>query len=73
MIDRNLAVIGVHLGRMQGREALMKKEMDEILRMVQAGEIKPVIGKVFPLEQAADAHRFIHARLNIGKVLLSIS
>jgi NADPH:quinone reductase-like Zn-dependent oxidoreductase len=73
MIDRNLAVIGVHLGRMQGREALMKKEMDEILRMVQAGEIKPVIAKVFPLEQAADAHRFIHSRQNIGKVLLSVS
>lgn len=73
LIDQNLAVIGVHLGRMQGREALMKKEMDEILRMYQAGEVKPVIGKSFPLEQAADAHRFIHARLNIGKVLLTVS
>lgn len=73
MIDRNLAVIGVHLGRMKGREALLKKQMDEILRMHQAGEIKPVIAKSFPLEQAADAHRFIHARQNIGKVLLSVS
>ncbi|MBI3663559.1 MAG: zinc-binding dehydrogenase [Acidobacteria bacterium] len=73
MIDRNLAVIGVHLGRMMGREALMKKEMDEILGMYEAGEVKPVIGKSFPLEQAADAHRFIHARQNIGKVLLTVS
>jgi NADPH:quinone reductase-like Zn-dependent oxidoreductase len=73
MIDRNLAVIGVHLGRMRGREALLKKEMDEILRMYQAGEIKPVIARSFPLEAAADAHRFIHARQNIGKVLLTIS
>jgi NADPH:quinone reductase-like Zn-dependent oxidoreductase len=73
MIDRNLAVIGVHLGRMQGREALMKKEMAEILRMYEAGEVKPVIGKSFPLEHAADAHRFIHSRQNIGKVLLAVS
>ncbi len=73
MIDRNLAVIGVHLGRMRGREALLKKEMNEVLRMYQAGEIKPVIAKLFPLEQAADAHRFIHSRKNIGKVLLTIS
>jgi NADPH:quinone reductase-like Zn-dependent oxidoreductase len=73
LIDRNLAVIGVHLGRMQGREALMKKEMNEILRMYEAGEVKPVIGKSFPLAQAADAHRFIHARQNIGKVLLTVS
>jgi NADPH:quinone reductase-like Zn-dependent oxidoreductase len=73
MIDKNLAVIGVHLGRMQGREALMKKEMDEILKLYQSGKIKPVIAKSFPLEQAAEAHRFIHARQNIGKVLLSVS
>lgn len=73
LIDKNLAVIGVHLGRMQGREALMKKEMDEILKLHLLAKIKPVIAKTFPLEQAAEAHRFIHARQNIGKVLLSVS
>ena len=73
LIDRNLAVIGVHLGRMKGREGLMKKEMAEILRLYEAGKIKPVIAQSFPLEQAAEAHRFIHARKNIGKVLLSVS
>jgi NADPH2:quinone reductase len=73
MIDQNLAVIGVHLGRLQGREGLLKRQMDDIFRMYQSGEVKPVIAKSFPLEQAADAHRFIHARQNIGKVLLTIS
>jgi NADPH:quinone reductase-like Zn-dependent oxidoreductase len=70
LIERNLSVIGVHIGRMRGREALLRREMEEIFRMYQAGEIKPVIGKTFPLAEAAEAHRFIHERKNIGKVLL---
>ena len=34
------------------------------------GRIKPVIGRTFPLEQAADAHAAIEAREVIGKTLL---
>jgi NADPH:quinone reductase-like Zn-dependent oxidoreductase len=73
LIDSNLAVIGVHIGRMRGREALLRREMKEILEMYARGEIKPVVGKTFPLAAAADAHRYIHARQNIGKVVLTAS
>ena len=34
------------------------------------GRIKPVIGRTFPLEQAADAHAAIEAREIVGKTLL---
>jgi len=70
--QRNIAVIGVHLGRMKGKEAILRSQLEEIFRMYSAGQIKPVIGKVFPLEQAAEAHRYIHARQNIGKVVLTV-
>jgi NADPH:quinone reductase-like Zn-dependent oxidoreductase len=30
------------------------------------------VGKTFPLAQAAEAHRYIHDRKNIGKVILTI-
>lgn len=73
MIDKNLAVIGVHIGRMRGREAVLRREMQEILELYREGKIQPVVGKVFPLEQAADAHRFIHSRQNIGKVVLAVA
>ena len=73
LMPRNVAVIGVHLGRMKGHEALLKKQLEEIFRLYSAGEIRPVIGKTFPLEQAAEAHRYIHARQNVGKVVLTVS
>lgn len=72
LMRRNIAVIGVHLGRMKGREALLRHQLEELFRMYGAGQIKPVIGKTFPLEAADDAHRFIHARQNIGKVVLTV-
>jgi NADPH:quinone reductase-like Zn-dependent oxidoreductase len=68
----NITVIGVHLGRMDGRAGLLRKELEELFRMYTAGQIKPVVGKTFPLEQAAEAHRYIQNRQNIGKVVLTV-
>lgn len=31
----------------------------------------PVVGKTFPLTDAADAHRYIQERQNVGKVVLT--
>ncbi len=73
LMRQNVAVIGVHLGRMKGREALLRRQLEEIFKMYIAGQVKPVIGKTFPLEQAAEAHRYIHARQNIGKVVLTVA
>jgi NADPH:quinone reductase-like Zn-dependent oxidoreductase len=72
LMGESLSVIGVNLGRMQSRTALMRSELDEIFRMYSAGKIKPVISKTFPLDQAAAAHQYIHDRKNIGKVILSV-
>ena len=72
MMSQNLAVIGVNLGRLQARGALLRAELDELFKMYSAGKIKPVIGKTFPLADAAMAHRYIHERKNIGKVILTV-
>jgi NADPH:quinone reductase-like Zn-dependent oxidoreductase len=72
LIRRNVSVIGVHLGRLESRRALLRQQLEEIFRLYAAGQVQPVIGKTFPLEEAADAHRYIHARQNIGKVVLTV-
>lgn len=73
LMRKNLAVIGVHLGRMAGREALLRSQLEEIFRLYASGKVKPVVGQTFPIEQAAEAHRYIHARQNIGKVVLTVA
>ncbi|MGW2817987.1 zinc-binding dehydrogenase [Streptomyces sp. NPDC001415] len=45
--------------------------LDRVLAEAAAGRLRSVIGEVFPLERAADAHTAIEGRTLVGKVLLS--
>jgi NADPH:quinone reductase-like Zn-dependent oxidoreductase len=72
LMQQNLTVIGVSLGVLETRGALMRSELQELFRLYGEGKIKPLIGKMFPLDQAAAAHQFIHDRRNTGKVILSV-
>jgi NADPH:quinone reductase-like Zn-dependent oxidoreductase len=72
LMRQNISIIGVNLSGLQARGALLRSELDELFRLYAAGKIKPVIAKTFPLAQAAAAHRFIHDRKNIGKVILTV-
>ena len=47
----------------------------EIYRLVAAGELKPVIDRTFPLTRdgAVEAHHYLHARKNTGKVVLEVA
>lgn len=40
---------------------------------VEAGEVRPVVDRVLPLDQVADAHRLLEQSSHIGKVLLQVS
>jgi NADPH:quinone reductase-like Zn-dependent oxidoreductase len=68
----NRSVIGVSLGGLENRPGLLQSEMEDLFALYATGKIKPVIGKTFPLAQATEAHRFIHDRKSIGKVILTV-
>jgi NADPH:quinone reductase-like Zn-dependent oxidoreductase len=72
LMGQSVSVIGVNLGQVRSRGALVRNELAEIFRMYGEGKIKPVIGKTFPLEQGAAAHQYIQDRKNIGKVILAV-
>jgi len=46
--------------------------LNEIASLVEAGKVKPVIDKCFPLEQAADALRYLGAGHARGKVVVTM-
>ncbi|MBL6946387.1 MAG: NAD(P)H-quinone oxidoreductase [Rhodospirillales bacterium] len=59
------------------RSAEFKAEIARQLRehiwpQIEAGKIKPVIHAVFPLDDAADAHRMMEKGGHIGKIMLEV-
>ncbi len=46
-------------------------ELRTIIRLAEQEKLSPIIDRVLPLHQAAEAHRIIEARENFGKVCLS--
>ncbi|MFE2295543.1 zinc-binding dehydrogenase [Streptomyces sp. NPDC059452] len=44
----------------------------EALRLAADGVLRPVVGQVFPLASAAEAHAAIEARATVGKTLLAV-
>ena len=71
LINRNRGVFGLNLAHLWSEQRQLGAAMDLLLEETFAGRVKPVIAKVFPLEAAADAHRFLQERANIGKVILT--
>lgn len=71
MINRNRGVFGLNVGHLWDERAKLAPLMEMLVAELQAGRLRPVVAKTFPLEKAADAHRFIQSRANIGKVVLT--
>jgi NADPH:quinone reductase-like Zn-dependent oxidoreductase len=71
LINRNRGVFGLHAGHLWGERHQVAPWMELLMSELKAGRIAPVVARTFPLERAADAHRFIQSRQNIGKVVLT--
>jgi NADPH:quinone reductase-like Zn-dependent oxidoreductase len=52
---------------------LLAEWLASLFARVAAGDLAPRVAATFSLEDAADAHRYLHERRNIGKVLLTVS
>jgi NADPH:quinone reductase-like Zn-dependent oxidoreductase len=71
LINRNRGVFGLHIGHLWEERRQLAGLMEMLISELHAGRLTPVVARTFPLESAADAHRFIQSRSNIGKVVLT--
>ena len=44
-----------------------------MMPLLGSGALKTVIDRVFPLEQAAEAHRYLESAKQFGKVILRVA
>ena len=71
LINRNRGVVGLNVGHLWDERKQLGGLMEMLISELRAGRITPVVARTFPLDRAADAHRFIQSRANIGKVVLT--
>ena len=71
LMSHNRSVAGVDLGRMWGAEQIVRPQIEALLAYARDGRIRPRVDRAFPVADAAAAHRYIHQRRNIGKVVLT--
>ena len=70
----NLSYFALDLERVcRERPALLRSLFLELMAMFQQGSLKPLPHNIFPVEDAANAFRYMARRKNIGKVVLSFS
>jgi len=52
--------------------AIARSLRERVWPLFEAGRLKPVIYRVFPLEQAAAAHTLMESSQHIGKIMLAV-
>jgi NADPH2:quinone reductase len=75
VLRKRLAITGSTL---RPRSVAYKAELARALRervwpLIEAGRIKPVVHRVFPAAQAADAHALMESSTHVGKIVLDWS
>ena len=62
---KSQSILGSTMGNM--------KDFEEVIDLVGKGLLRPVIDRVFPLDEISDAQRYLEGRKAFGKVVLRIS
>jgi NADPH:quinone reductase-like Zn-dependent oxidoreductase len=71
LMHENKGVSGVNMGRLWHEREMLQEAFTTLLALYEDGALKPHVDRSFPFEQASEAHAYIEAGQNVGKVLLT--
>lgn len=71
LVKRNVGVLGLNVLRLWDHHDLLHRANRELGEGIEAGDYRPVVDRTFLLEAAGEAHRYLHERRNVGKVVLT--
>jgi NADPH:quinone reductase-like Zn-dependent oxidoreductase len=72
MMRDSKAVIGLNMLSIWDEKGSLEEFIRPLTELIGAGVVDPVVSEAFPLERAADAHRYMSERKNVGKVVLTL-
>jgi NADPH:quinone reductase-like Zn-dependent oxidoreductase len=72
MMRDSKSVIGLNMLTIWDSKGTLDEYIQPLREWMESGVIDPVVSEAFPIERAADAHRYMSERKNIGKVVLTL-
>jgi len=74
VLRKRLRIIGsvMRSRSLEEKRLITERFSSRWLPLMQSGEIKPVIDSTFPLEAAREAHEYMEANRNFGKIILTL-
>jgi len=70
LMDTNRTVSGVNMGHLWGEIPMLREELEALVKLWEDGSIRPRVDSVYPFTEAAQGHRQLAERRNVGKVIL---
>jgi NADPH2:quinone reductase len=70
LFEKSTKVSGFVLYTVTAVPDVMRRGIEESFKLIASGKLKLVIGKTFPLAEAAAAHKFMESRQSTGKLIL---
>jgi NADPH:quinone reductase len=70
LFDKSTKVSGFTLYTVAAVPDAMRLGIEESFKLIAQGQLKLLVGKSFPLAQAAEAHKFMESRQSTGKLVL---
>lgn len=71
LMNENKGVMGVNMGHMWHEAERVTGWLRQLLELWEQGHLRPVVHATVPFDNAREAHRILHDRENIGKVILT--
>jgi NADPH:quinone reductase-like Zn-dependent oxidoreductase len=71
-LGKGISVRGYSLREVRSDPSTLKTATKYVYDRLQNGRFVPKIAKMFPLEQAADAYRYLESNAQVGKVVIMI-
>jgi NADPH:quinone reductase-like Zn-dependent oxidoreductase len=72
LIGKIITIKGHNIWITSGNPARQKMAVDFVINGLEKGTLKPVVDRVFSLDKIVDAHRYLEAGEQVGKIVVTI-
>ena len=72
LIGKILTIKGYNIWITSGNPERQKAAVDFVINGLEKGTLKPIIDRVFPFDKIVDAHRYLEASGQVGKIVVTI-